>query len=147
MEYIQCSHCNKKYGINDKVRAAVGHTIACKACGEPFEIELFETPSPSMPEANQATVEKKQVNEAVKETNNAKPEHTQRKRRRAQPTSEPATKKKSSLPMLLGITIVILSTYMFYHDRNINIVKPFVPTELSSPSAYISSHPAIKFQQ
>ncbi len=45
MEYIQCPHCQKKYGVNEKVRAASGKNIRCKACQESFEITIFSTPA------------------------------------------------------------------------------------------------------
>jgi len=50
LEYIQCPHCQKKYGVNEKVRAASGKTIKCKACKEPFEIVIFSTPAPQTTE-------------------------------------------------------------------------------------------------
>jgi len=40
LEYIQCTHCSKKYGVNDKIRAAVGRDTPCKACHETFSIVL-----------------------------------------------------------------------------------------------------------
>jgi len=40
MEYIQCPHCEKRYGVNDKTRAAEGKATGCKACGENFEIKI-----------------------------------------------------------------------------------------------------------
>ncbi|MES0371874.1 MAG: MJ0042-type zinc finger domain-containing protein [Mariprofundaceae bacterium] len=57
MEYIQCPHCLKKYGVNDKIRGASGKTIRCKGCEEPFEITVFSTPSaqPSAEESSETT--------------------------------------------------------------------------------------------
>ncbi len=40
MEYIQCTHCGKKYRANDKVRAAIGRKIKCTACQETFPIVI-----------------------------------------------------------------------------------------------------------
>ncbi|MDQ6988817.1 MAG: zinc-ribbon domain-containing protein [Mariprofundaceae bacterium] len=41
MEYIECTHCHKKYGVNDKIRAAAGRDIKCKACQKTFPIVLL----------------------------------------------------------------------------------------------------------
>lgn len=57
MEYIQCPHCLKKYGVNDKIRDASGKTIRCKGCQESFEITIFFTPSS---EESSETTEKEQ---------------------------------------------------------------------------------------
>ncbi len=134
MEYIQCSHCNKKYGVNDKIRAAAGRTISCKSCGESFEIVLFETPTASIPETNQTTAEKEQVEATTEKTNNYEPQPTQRRKARHKTESEPTKKKRFSPSMLLGIAIVILSIYVFYNDRSVDIGQPFVATEMPKPS-------------
>ncbi len=42
MEYIQCSHCQKKYGVNDKLKSAAGKQIRCKHCHETFEIVIHD---------------------------------------------------------------------------------------------------------
>lgn len=65
MEYIQCPHCLKKYGVNDKIRGASGKTIRCKGCNESFEITIFSTPTPepssdSSTEESSGTTEKAQ---------------------------------------------------------------------------------------
>ena len=43
MEYIQCPHCQKKYGVNDKARASVGKNLRCKACQQSFVITILNT--------------------------------------------------------------------------------------------------------
>ena len=143
MEYIQCSHCSKKYGINDKVRAAAGRTITCKHCGETFEIMLFETPSPSMPETNQAAAENETIEPTSKEKETSQNKHNQRKNIRDKTTPEPVKKKKISPSMLLGIAIIALSIYVFYQDRSIDIGQPFVATETPKPDVKPSTHPAL----
>jgi len=56
MEYIQCPHCNKKYGVNDTIKAAIGKKIRCKQCKEAFEISIQQAPEkkdlPASPKAN-----------------------------------------------------------------------------------------------
>lgn len=44
MEYIQCPHCLNKYGVNDRMRQALGKQIRCKHCQEPFRIVISGTP-------------------------------------------------------------------------------------------------------
>ncbi|MDX8382565.1 MAG: hypothetical protein R8M45_00705 [Ghiorsea sp.] len=43
MEYIQCTSCSKKYGVNDNIRAAVGRAIKCKACQDTFPIVIHDS--------------------------------------------------------------------------------------------------------
>ncbi|MDQ7002982.1 MAG: hypothetical protein Q9N02_09920 [Ghiorsea sp.] len=38
MEYIQCTHCGKRYEVSEPIRAAAGKFTACKACDEKFLI-------------------------------------------------------------------------------------------------------------
>lgn len=147
MEYIQCSHCNKKYSLNDKVRAAAGRTIPCKGCGESFEIVLFETPTASAPEVSQPAVEKEPVKAGVDETNDHKPQHKQKRRAQQKAELEPTKKKKTSPSMLLGIAIVILSAYLFYQDRSIDIGAPFVATEPAEPSDYPSTPTGLVYKE
>jgi len=40
MEYIQCPHCLHKYGVNERMREAVGKKIQCKKCQQPFIIVI-----------------------------------------------------------------------------------------------------------
>ncbi|TLS67543.1 hypothetical protein FEF65_06390 [Mariprofundus erugo] len=44
MEYIQCPHCLNKYGVNDRMRQALGKQIRCKHCQQPFRIVISGTP-------------------------------------------------------------------------------------------------------
>lgn len=144
MEYIQCPHCNKKYGVNDKIRAASGRTITCKNCDEAFEIVLFETPTASAPETNktaakeQTEVEKNEPTESTeKETTSP---HKQRRGTRNKVNVELKHKRKLSPSMLLGVVIVASSVYFFYHDRSVDIGQPFVATEAPKPSINASSN-------
>ena len=38
MEYIQCTHCGKRYEVSEPIRAAAGQFTTCKACHEKFLI-------------------------------------------------------------------------------------------------------------
>ena len=155
MEYIQCTHCSKKYGINDKVRAAAGRSIACKGCGESFEIVIFETPSPSMPEKNQAAAKNEILEPTAKEaknnnpqperqeTNSTQSEHKKTKVRQTKTRLKDAEKKKLSPSMLLGVAIIAISVYMFYQDRSVDIGQPFVATEMPKPNPKPIEHVAL----
>ena len=128
MEYIQCESCHKKYGVNDKIRAAVGRTITCKACGQKFEISIFETPDH---QSNQQS--------------NSEPHHSQKEKLQEQNITEQQTFKETSRPStnkkhfarrlapsaILGVAIIVLSGYFFYLDRQVDIGQPFVPTQNS----------------
>ncbi|MDQ6957126.1 MAG: zinc-ribbon domain-containing protein [Mariprofundaceae bacterium] len=140
MEYIQCSHCNKKYGVNDKIRAAAGRTINCKSCGESFEIELFETPSPSIPQTSQlAHAEEKKSEEVMKKEENNNPPVTKKKKEKRNRESEPIERKKFAPSMILGVAIIALSIYAFYQDRSIDIGQPFVATETPRPKPSVNA--------
>jgi len=41
MDFIQCPHCSHKYGVNDRMRTAVGKQIRCKQCQIPFRIVIL----------------------------------------------------------------------------------------------------------
>ena len=83
MEYIQCPNCLKKYGVNEKIRAASGKTIHCKGCQESFEIAIYSTPEPEKP----AT----EASETSQEKENRAPETETP----GTTSDQPATKKKS----------------------------------------------------
>lgn len=81
MEYIQCPHCQKKYGVSEKLRAATGKRIRCKHCQQTFAIFIQES-------INQATLNK--INEQQH------PESlTEKKEPEAQSEAEPQTVQKS----------------------------------------------------
>jgi len=40
MEYIQCTHCGKRYAVNEQIRAAEGQFTTCKSCDEKFLIAI-----------------------------------------------------------------------------------------------------------
>lgn len=54
MEYIQCTHCGKRYEVSEPIRAAAGQFTTCKACDEKFLLvvhsgeKLKETASEDM---------------------------------------------------------------------------------------------------
>ncbi len=143
MEYIQCSHCNKKYGINDKVRAAAGRNIVCKGCGESFKIVIFETPTASMQATNKAAVENETIEPSAKKTT---PKQTARKENnepKREANLKDLEKKKFSPSMLLGVAIIAISIYVFYADRSIDIGEPFVATETPKPNIQATNHPTL----
>lgn len=70
MEYIQCPNCLKKYGVNEKIRAASGKAIRCKGCQESFEIAIYSTPEPEKSESETKS-------ETSTEANGAEPNREQ----------------------------------------------------------------------
>jgi len=140
MEYIQCSHCHKKYGINDKIRAAAGRQITCKHCQQAFEITIFETPSPSLPNEKKPVVESTNITATPQEKMPPHKPPKQRRKTTTDPTkTEPINTKKLSPSMLLGVAIIAVSMYVFYQDRNVEIGQPFVATESPKPTAKASN--------
>ena len=48
MKYIECIHCQKRYGANAKHMAAIGKKVRCTNCGKSFPILVYEAkPAPS----------------------------------------------------------------------------------------------------
>jgi len=45
MEYIQCTHCGKKYAVTDQIKEAQGQFSTCQACQEKFLIVVHNTES------------------------------------------------------------------------------------------------------
>jgi len=43
LEYIQCTHCNKRYAANEKARAAVGKFTPWRNCKEEFLVVILDT--------------------------------------------------------------------------------------------------------
>ncbi len=43
MEYIECTHCGKRYAVNDKIRASEGEFARCKNCLEKFMIVVQDS--------------------------------------------------------------------------------------------------------
>ena len=42
MEYIQCTHCGKRYAVSDRVKKAEGQFTTCKSCQEKFLIVIHD---------------------------------------------------------------------------------------------------------
>jgi len=60
LEYIQCQHCQKRYNVNDKLRAAAGRKIRCKHCQKAFEIIIIDDGNkPEQPEKKEQPARKK----------------------------------------------------------------------------------------
>lgn len=120
MEYIQCPHCLKKYGVNDKIREASGKTIRCKGCKEPFEITIFFTPStqPSSEESSKTTEEKPP-------TTTEKSAEQDHEKNSSEQTKKSTGKKKSNknliqiiIASVLGIVLVaaLVIAYQFLNN-------------------------------
>ncbi len=43
MEYIECTHCGKRYAANEKIKDAVGEFVRCKNCLEKFMIVVHDS--------------------------------------------------------------------------------------------------------
>ena len=43
LEYIECTHCGKRYAANDKIRASEGKFVRCKNCLEKFMIVVHDS--------------------------------------------------------------------------------------------------------
>ena len=42
MEYIECTHCGKRYAVNDKIRNSEGDFVRCKNCLEKFMLVIHD---------------------------------------------------------------------------------------------------------
>lgn len=94
MEYVQCPHCQKKYGVNDTVREWVGKKCRCKQCKGTMEVIIQsaqpQQPAPSSPKPDSAPGEVASVQKTVA---------------RYDPDSaiNVGNKKRSALSRLLGL--------------------------------------------
>ena len=43
MEYIECTHCGKRYAVNDKIRKSAGDFARCKNCFEKFLLVIRDS--------------------------------------------------------------------------------------------------------
>ena len=116
MEYIQCPHCLKKYGVNEKIRAASGKTIRCKGCQETFEIAIYATPEPEKPavqedeprqnpESSAAKTDRPEATASEAATTDTASEQKPAKEK-ADKKTKPA--KKRSFQMLFTIVLALL---------------------------------------
>jgi len=64
LEYIQCPQCEKKYTVNDKLKAATGKQIRCKHCQQAFEIVIHDDSRAPEPQINSEPVVSNQPAEA-----------------------------------------------------------------------------------
>ncbi|MDQ6995691.1 MAG: zinc-ribbon domain-containing protein [Mariprofundaceae bacterium] len=129
MEYIQCTHCHKKYRVNEQVRAAAGRMVKCKDCGERIEIIIFQDSDDSPPDANdvQQEAEKRTADSQAKEqavsketaiepepkANINKQKHDSHQANENHPSS-----KKITLSAILGVFIIAGSLYGFFQGRS-----------------------------
>ena len=149
MEYIQCPHCEKKYAVNDKLKAAAGKLTRCKHCQATFTISIEQT---GTEELQEPAVED---GSAVKTETTAQPEATNRPDESEKPSHEEVTpeksvKKKTSgkkgLNIQMVITIVLaviliigsITTYLFFFNPELfnpaikkessHTIAPVIPT-------------------
>ncbi len=107
MEYIQCPHCDKKYGVNDKIRAATGKSIRCKQCSQPFEIIIHNAnadPQPA-PAPQPATPAPAAAPAADTSKEKAPTDDNQKNKPAAKKTKQPA---KRNTQLIITIVLALL---------------------------------------
>lgn len=148
MEYIQCPHCQKKYGVSDKLRAAVGKRIRCKHCQETFAIFIQEGISASAQkkiDAQQEVHVESDVQVSQQEEHPSVQVDTEKGEKKAKkPAKKTKSRKKSAkkpinmqliIMLILGTALITASVaaYIFYYhpellqseeESQINIQKP-----------------------
>ncbi len=125
MEYIQCPHCLKKYGVNDQVRSASGKSIRCKSCKESFEITIFSTPSP---QASSEQTPEETANDTAKGTSKETPEKNVQPPKGEQSASIEAeqdqisdTHKRHTIQIIISAVLglfLIVALVIFYQVSN-----------------------------
>lgn len=55
MEYIQCTHCGKRYEVSDQIRDAAGQFTTCRSCDEKFLV-VIHSGKKHTPEQDDSTV-------------------------------------------------------------------------------------------
>ncbi|MDX8397359.1 MAG: zinc-ribbon domain-containing protein [Mariprofundaceae bacterium] len=164
MQFIQCPQCDKKYGVNDKVSAAAGKKISCKACGKSFEIVILEQPkkvnqpteesNKKAPQLSKSPIEQasttqtkptekaieKKTSEASQFQKDITAEPQARKKRPSRKATGQAEHLRSTAPKklsptsILGVIILAVSVYIFYTDRGDKIGQPFVQASPPQPT-------------
>jgi hypothetical protein len=43
MEYIECTHCEKRYAVNSQIKASEGEFAKCKSCHDKFLIVIHDS--------------------------------------------------------------------------------------------------------
>ena len=145
MEYIQCPHCQKKYSVNEKVRAASGKSIRCKSCQESFEINIFSTPvAPSeveTPEADQSeskpsntpSTEAKPTNQSDGETS-ATEEDKAVEKPKASAKKEPEQKNIIQIAATLILGLALIAGLIFAYQLSQTPQRPKVePSRIAKP--------------
>jgi len=153
MEHIQCPHCNKKYGANEKIKAAAGKKIRCKHCQEIFEIVIQQattsdtvqhSPSDTSPDrASESQSER--APESDKRPNTEKQPETdnqQSKKEEEKPAKKKTVKKqpvkKKSVNIQLVISIVLAAILLIggiialLYFNNPDLFKPTPKHESST---------------
>ncbi len=49
MEYIECTHCGKRYAVNEKIRQSEGDFVRCKNCLEKFMLVIHDAKKRGIP--------------------------------------------------------------------------------------------------
>jgi len=171
LEYIQCSHCDKKYGVNDKIKAATGKQIRCKHCHAVFDIVIHsdhQSPEPQQhePAASEQPPETEPETRPanatgstdINETELRKGESDAAKTDEDQTLHEEPEKKKVNIQALisivLGITLICASVggYLFLNKPELfglsgqTAPKPVIPRNLVNPMATDLPRPATSDQ-
>jgi len=151
LEYIQCPHCEKKYAVNDRIKASVGKQIRCKHCQATFSIIIQHTTGKEEVQEQQTVEASSSV---VKTVVAAQPEVTKVPDANEKPPHEdisptkPVKKKasgKKPLNLQLIITIVLaviliigsIAAYLFINNPELfnppakkessHIIEPVIP--------------------
>ena len=54
MEYIQCTHCGKRYAASDKIKESEGQFVSCSACKEKFLMVVHDEADEPIIESDEA---------------------------------------------------------------------------------------------
>ena len=146
MEFIQCPHCQKKYGVSDKLRRATGKRIRCKHCQNTFIIFIQEKISPEVQKQLDAQREARrleeqqhlepQILEAPEERAEEKPKEPVKElkqKRKGGKKKRKATKKTAKKPLNIQMVILIIlatllvagasGTYLYFYNPELFEVK------------------------
>jgi len=139
LEYIQCPQCEKKYTVNDKLKAATGKHIRCKHCQQAFEIVIHDgnnsepqdiaspvsiaestveasTPSSS----NSPLTEPLKIDDQPEDTrpSNVEEQDKERNEEQTQPAKKKNVKLQFLISIILGLILICasLGTYLFFYN-------------------------------
>lgn len=140
MEYIQCPHCQKKYNVNEKVRAASGKSIRCKSCQESFEITIFSTPvapseveNPESKPSNTPSSEAKPTDQSDGETSETEEDKAEEEPN-ASVKKEPEQKNIIQIAVTLILGLALIAGLIFAYQLSQTPQRPKVePPRVAEP--------------